>query len=200
MVYRYILALAGLALFLAFLPRTLSGNIIPDGVAVPVETAVGIANQEQAVPVLSVGRPARIKIPAIHVDAVVEQVGVTSDGTMDVPKVPDDVAWFGEGPRPGENGTAVIAGHEGWKDGIPAVFDGLSSLHKGDQIYVEDDRGATLTFVVRESRTYDPNADTENVFSSNDGKAHLNLITCEGIWDASSKSYSKRLVVFTDKE
>lgn len=54
--------------------------------------------------------------------------------------------------------------------------------------------------MVRELRTYGPKDDVTNVFNSSDGQAHLNLITCEGIWDKASKSYSKRLVIFTDKE
>jgi hypothetical protein len=53
--------------------------------------------------------------------------------------------------------------------------------------------------VVREIQRYDPNADASSVFSSNDGKSHLNLITCEGIWDEVSQSYPQRLVIFTDK-
>ena len=48
----------------------------------------------------------------------VEDVGLTPGGAMDVPKGPSDVAWFDLGPRPGEVGSAVIAGHEGWKDNI----------------------------------------------------------------------------------
>lgn len=148
----------------------------------------------------NLGLPIRLKIPAISVDAAVEYVGIAPDGTMDVPKGPQDVAWFNLGPRPGENGTAVIAGHYGWKNGIPAVFDTISTLHKGDRLFIEDDKGLTTTFVVRELRTFDEKGDSSSVFSSDDEKAHLNLITCEGVWNAVTKSYSERLVVFTDKE
>lgn len=144
--------------------------------------------------------PIRLRIPKINIDAAVEHVGLTSHGTMDVPKGPADVAWFDLGPRPGEDGNAVIAGHEGWKNGIPAVFDNLYKLQKGDELYVEDEKGAITTFVVREVRMYGENEDASVVFGSSDGKAHLNLITCEGIWNAAQKSYSNRLVVFTDKE
>lgn len=119
---------------------------------------------------------------------------------MDVPKGPNDVAWFNLGPRPGEIGSAVISGHYGWKNNIPAVFDNLHKLRKGDKVYVEDKNGATITFVVRELRTYDQNEDASDVFGSSDGKAHLNLVTCTGTWNKAQKSYSKRLVVFTDKE
>jgi hypothetical protein len=36
------------------------------------------------------------------------------------------------------------------------------------------------------------------LFLGSNDKAHLNLITCDGVWDVTKKSYSKRLVVFAD--
>lgn len=150
---------------------------------------------------VSFGLPARLKIPKINVDAFVESMGLTSDGAMEAPKRGRNVGWYSLGPRPGNIGSAVMDGHFGrWKNGEGSVFDDLNTLQKGDRIYVEDDKGITATFVVRESRSFDPNADATDVFDSNDGKAHLNLITCEGIWNKDSKSYSERLVVFADKE
>ena len=147
------------------------------------------------------GLPVRLKIPKINVDAAVLSLGLTSDGAMDIPKGPDDVAWYNLGQRPGEKGSAVMAGHYGtWKNGTGSVFDNLNDLEKGDFIYVEDDQGKTSTFVVSESRSYDPNAEASEVFESSDEKSHLNLITCEGIWSKTAKSYSQRLVIFTDKE
>lgn len=159
-----------------------------------------IFTQEQE-QINSVGLPVRLKIPTIEVDATVEQVGLTPGGAMDTPKGPDNVGWFNLGTRPGDEGSAVMAGHYGtWKNGKGSVFDNLHKLNKGDKIYIEDDKGATVAFVVRESRNYEPKADAVDVFSSDDEKAHLNLITCEGIWDKDSKSYSQRLVIFTDRE
>lgn len=144
--------------------------------------------------------PTRLKIPSINVDAAIESVGLTTDGAMDVPKQPDDVAWYNLGIRPGGLGSAVIDGHSGYKNNRPAVFDNLYKLSKGDKIYVEDGKGVMTTFVVREIRKYNPNADAADVFSSNDDQAHLNLITCTGFWNKIWKSHSERLVVFTDKE
>jgi LPXTG-site transpeptidase (sortase) family protein len=148
----------------------------------------------------SYGLPVRLTIPVIGVDAVIEYVGVTPEGAMDAPKGPQNVAWFKLGPHPGEIGSAVMAGHYGWKDNTPAVFDELSKLRKGDTISVEDERGVLSTFVVRDSRLLGENEDASSVFTSSDGKAHLNLITCEGVWNAATKSYDKRLVVFADKQ
>ncbi|MDP2650578.1 MAG: class F sortase [bacterium] len=182
-----IVALTGLAfspaLFSDFIQQSLN---LPNGKQV---------QQEQ----VSSGLPIRLKIPKLNVDSAVEYVGLTPDGVMDVPKERANVAWFNLGPPPGENGSAVLAGHYGWKNGKASVFDNLYKLRKGDKLYIENDKGEIISFVVRESRRYDPEADATEVFGSSDGKAHLNLVTCEA-WDEVSKTYSKRLVVFTDKE
>ena len=144
--------------------------------------------------------PINFRIPKIKVDATIEQVGLTSALSMQAPKNPSDVGWFSMGPRPGEVGSAVIAGHYGWKDAIPAAFDNLHALVKGDKLFVQDKDGTTVTFIVREVLLYGEKDDASAIFGSSDGKAHLNLITCEGIWNKVSKSYSDRRVVFADSE
>lgn len=146
------------------------------------------------------GLPVRLKIPSINVDAIVEYVGLTQNGAMDIPKKYASVAWYNLGPRPGEIGNAVIDGHYGWEDGKESIFNNLYKLRKGDKLYIEDDKGEVISFVVREARRYDPEDEASAVFVSNDEKSHLNIITCEGLWNKVSKSYSKRLVVFADKE
>ena len=120
---------------------------------------------------------------------------------MESPKGPSDVSWYNLGPRPGEIGSAVMAGHYGaWKDGSLSVFQNLTKLQKGDRVSVKDENGQTINFIVRESKNFSATDDASSVFISNDGKAHLNLITCEGVWNGSDKSYSNRYVVFTNKE
>jgi len=86
-----------------------------------VENASALQGLVQADP----GLPVRLKIPKINVDSAFEYVGLTPQGAMDVPKGPAEVGWFKLGTRPGEIGSAVVAGHSGWKNGIPAVFDNL---------------------------------------------------------------------------
>lgn len=167
--------------------------IVFSGLALSIVT---LLSQEQT----TFESPARLKIPSINVDAPVEYVGLTPDGAMAVPKGPNEVVWFNLGPRPGENGSAVISGHYGWKNDTPAVFDNLHELRKGDQISFEDGEGVNVTFVVRETRIYSKDEAAPDVFSSSDGKAHLNLITCAGAWNDAGGTYSERLVVFTDKE
>lgn len=144
------------------------------------------------------GLPVRLRIPSIKVDSTIEYVGLTSKGAMDVPKVPGNVAWFSPGTRPGENGSAVIAGHYSWRgNGNGGVFRNLSKLRKGDLLYIVDDKGTTVSFVVRESRLYDWDADAREVFASDSG-TNLNLVTCAGTWDSSKQSSTKRRVIFAE--
>jgi len=149
----------------------------------------------------NVSQPVQFQIPKINVNATIEEVSLTSAGAVGVPKGIANVAWFALGPRPGERGNSIIVGHYGWyKNGTPAVFNNLNKLKPGDKLYVKDSKGVTVTFVVRELKIFSAGEDSSGVFSLDDGKAHLNLITCEGIWDKTQKTYSSRLVVFTDKE
>lgn len=177
------------ALTLMVIPKAQENKI-----AAPVQNYILRTRQER------LALPVRIKIPSISVDTDVGHVGLNPDGAMDTPKDPETTAWFDLGPRPGEVGSAVISGHFGWKNNIPAVFDNLNKLKKGDKVYVENEKGQTIAFIVRDSKKYDSNAYASEVFNSNDGKTHLNLITCEGAWNKKLKSYSDRLVVFADKE
>lgn len=144
------------------------------------------------------GLPVRLKIPIIGVDTAIEDAYITSDGRMDVPAGSVNVAWYALGPHPGQKGSAVIGGHFGIDNGIPKVFYNLNKLEVGDKIYVVDDNSETLAFVVRSIKLFGRNADAGTVFFSGDGLAHLNLITCEGVWNKVNDSYPDRRVVFTD--
>ncbi len=144
------------------------------------------------------GLPVRLEIPVIGVDSAVEDALITPDGKMDVPEGSKNVAWFALGPHPGDVGSAVIGGHFGIQNDVPFVFYNLDKLRIGDKIYVVNDKGDTLTFQVRLIELFDRNADATTVFTSSDGLAHLNLITCEGIWNQTNGNYPERRVVFAD--
>lgn len=57
------------------------------------------------------GIPVRLNIPAIRVNADIESVGITSNGNMGTPKAAMNAGWLSPGIRPGETGSAFIAGH-----------------------------------------------------------------------------------------
>jgi len=139
---------------------------------------------------------AHLLIPKISLNAIIKDEGMTPGGAMAVPDNNLDVGWFSIGTRPGEIGSAVIGGHNRW-DNNAGVFGRLSELQKGDVLTVVDAKGFSTSFTVSATRLYDPTDNGKTIFDSLTG-SHLNLITCSGIWDKKTKSYSKRLVIFTD--
>ena len=165
-----------------------SGQVTDTGAYSKIRTAESVAK----------GLPVRLQIPIIGVNSTIEDAYITSDGRMDVPAGSENVAWFALGPEPGQKGSAVIGGHYGIDNGIPKVFYNLNNLKVGDKVYVVDDFGNTLAFMVSSIRLFDRNADSTSVFISNDGLAHLNIITCEGVWNKVNDSYPDRRVIFTD--
>jgi LPXTG-site transpeptidase (sortase) family protein len=179
-------------------------NLFTHGGAVTPASASPVAQVMDVVPTVmpvgSIEKPSRIKIQSIAVNAVVEHVALTKDGSMDVPKRPWDAAWYELGPRPGEAGSAVLAGHIDWYNGAKGVFKNLYKLRPGNTIQIQDKNGVTTTFVVKKIRTLDASADATELFHSEDGKSHLNIVTCDGVWDRRAKQYTKRLVVFADKK
>ncbi len=186
----------------AVIADTLFGWQLPSGVRFPSAGLAGgpIAysniRQPGGVPQ---GLPVRLQIPVIAVDSAIEDALITPDGRMDIPAGTENVAWFALGPHPGDVGSAVIGGHFGISNGVKFVFYDLDKLVVGDKVYVVNDEGETLAFQVKRIQLFDRNADATTVFTSYDGKAHLNLITCEGIWNQVNGTYPLRRVVFTDK-
>ena len=138
--------------------------------------------------------PARLKIPSLGVNAKVESVGVKADGTMATPSNFDNVAWSSPGAKPGEQGSAVFAGHVNNALLKSGVFEHLSQIKKGDYITIEDNAGKVLVYKVSSIEEYQPDASTDALFATT-GPSRLVLITCDGEWVQSARSYDKRLVV-----
>lgn len=141
--------------------------------------------------------PTKIRIEKLDVNASIESVGMDKEGRMDVPQDPDNAAWYTLGFKPGDMGSAVIAAHFDKPDGSPAVFAELTTLTSGDTITVEDSEGKELTYTVQSTATYPFDAfPLQKVFNTTSSRG-LNLITCDGTWDKSKKSYSNRFVVYS---
>jgi len=155
-------------------------------------------SMDQSMPAAGlVGRPQRLRIPMLALDAPIQAVGVRSDGSMDVPQSLSEVGWLDTAPAPGQLGTAVISGHRDSESGTPAVFWDLGRLRPGNRLYVTDADGDELVFVIREVATYPLGGfPTFRVFASTDVRA-LNLITCAGGWVRRKGMYDQRLVVYS---
>lgn len=163
------------------------------------DTEVSVPAEKQA-ETNPLHHPVRVQIPKLGIDAKVQEVGVTVSGNMGVPSNFTDVGWYKYGVAPGGTGSAVIAGHVDNGLGLSGVFKKLGDLQEGDEVIIERKDGKRLTFIVTEKRSYQYNEVPTGIVFNPAGSTRLNLITCEGSWVKSAKTYDQRLVVFTKLE
>jgi LPXTG-site transpeptidase (sortase) family protein len=140
--------------------------------------------------------PVTLRVPAIGVDTPVMQLGLASDGTVQVPPITahDRAGWYRQSPTPGQTGPSVILGHVtvgAYGDG---VFRHLAKLRKGDRIEAGLENGTTATFTVTTVRTA-PKAEfpTDEVYGNVD-RPELRLITCGGT--RTGTGYLDNVIVF----
>jgi len=143
-------------------------------------------------------KPITISIPSINVDADIEEVGLDPQRNMDVPKKAENTGWYRLGPRPGDIGSAVIAGHLDDPNGDPAVFWDLKKLKPGEEIIITDKKGDRHKFIVKKVENYPwDDFPLNEVFADKSGKK-LNLITCGGEWNKEERNYSQRTVIYSE--
>ena len=140
--------------------------------------------------------PVALRIPAIGVRTRLIRLGITPQGTLQVPTSTSVAGWYTGSPRPGAIGSSVIAGHIDSYLG-PGVFYRLRLLHPGNKIFVRQADGRLATFRVTAVRQY-PKAHfpTGQVYGPTPD-AELHLITCGGTFDYATGSYLSNVVVFS---
>lgn len=148
-----------------------------------------------ATPIVAASAPVSVLVPAVGIRSPLVRLGLTTEGALGVPADFSRAGWYVGGPRPGDAGPAVIAGHVDSRSG-PAVFYRLRELRVGDQIRVGRRDGSEVTFAVTDVRQYPKNAfPTRDVYGAVPNP-QLRLITCAGAFDAERSSYRSNLVVF----
>lgn len=136
--------------------------------------------------------PTRLVIPAIGVDAYIEQVGIY-DGVMGTPAGPMNVGWYPAFSSPGTGSNVVMAGHVDYYTVGPAVFYSLGSLGAGSEIYVTGPNGEGITYAVTGSTVVGADTPAENVLGGPGGES-LTLITCGGSFNG--VAYDSRTIVY----
>ncbi len=137
--------------------------------------------------------PVRLLIPGIAVDAVVEARGLDGQRNLETPRDSHEVAWYDQGPRPGQPGNSIINGHVNWWTGS-AVFARLGELRPGDEVVVIRQDGSRASFKVSSRRILAATARDASLFAPSTAST-LTLITCAGPWDLRSGSDTERLLV-----
>jgi LPXTG-site transpeptidase (sortase) family protein len=197
-----------------FVPVQSSGSVVAGTVAAPVVNVgevgsraelVGPANVARVAPAIPVAMtfhaalgaitPARLRIPSIGVDAAVAGVGLMPDGSMGAPTDLWTSSWLSSSARPGQAGSAVIAGHRGI--GTQALFSHLENVRPGDRIHVSDASGGELVYEVTRVAPMDLSVATQLQVFGKTNQQQLVLITCFGHYSRSTGTYDHRLVVFS---
>ncbi|MGH3224487.1 MAG: class F sortase [Streptosporangiaceae bacterium] len=174
---------AGPALHLPARPSPVPAPSV--GTVAPVWLTTG---QRTAPPVL-------LTIPAIGVRTKLIDLGLNSNGTLQVPASTAVAGWYSGSPSPGAVGAAVIAGHVDSRAGL-GVFFWLRTLRPGDRVYIGRSDGTTVVFTVTKVQMYVKDQfPTASVYGPAPD-AELRLITCGGTFDRSLGSYLSNVVVF----
>ncbi len=140
--------------------------------------------------------PVTLRVPAIGLSTPVSTLGLTADGSVQVPSDIVQVGWFRLGPTPGQLGSAVILGHVDNYTG-PGVFFQLRTLAPGDEVDVDLADGITARFVVNAVVMYSKaQFPADRVYASH-GSSALQLVTCGGTFDHQTGHYLSNVVVYT---
>lgn len=140
-------------------------------------------------------RPRTVAIEPGGIVAPVTAVGADPlTGEMQIPSDPSTVGWYAPGARPGERGSAVIAGHVAF-DGHRGALATLVGVEPGAVVLVSFDDDTVQTFRVTQRTAYSKaDLPTGDLFGR-DGPARLVLITCGGTFDHGTRTYQDNVVV-----
>jgi hypothetical protein len=142
-----------------------------------------------------VAAPVRIRIPAMHVDSKLIDLGLQSDGSVAVPPRTDVAGWYDGGPKPGQPGPAVILGHVDSKDG-PGIFLGLHAVKAGTEIRVDRADGSSVTFAVTKVQKVAKTKFPTDLVYAPTLDPTLRLVTCGGSFDRAKGSYRDNVIAF----
>ncbi|GAA2720782.1 class F sortase [Cellulomonas aerilata] len=148
-------------------------------------------------PVLPASDPVALSIPSIGVASdVLEPLALDAAGVLPAPTDYALPGWYTGGPRPGQFGPAVVAGHVDGPDG-PAVFYRLGELAVGANVEVTRADGTVATFVVDAVERYaKAEFPTSRVYGNTTDRAELRLITCGGAFDRTTGHYVDNIVAY----
>jgi LPXTG-site transpeptidase (sortase) family protein len=163
------------------------------GAPVPAEQPPAATAEDTTAAVVRIGRPTRVEIPSIQVDSALVPVGLEPSGAMQTPNF-GMAAWYEPGPRPGENGPAVVVAHVDSKAG-PDVFYRLRELKPGDRVTVHREDGASTFAVESREQIAKDKLPVDRIWNQT-SEPVLRLITCGGAFNRAAGSYLDNIIVY----
>ena len=137
----------------------------------------------------------RLQIPKLDIDAEVVVLGVDTDGQMQAPDSPNEVAWYDFTASPGTSGNALFSGHLDYARFGPAVFSQLADLDVADEVFITLSDGTIYAYHVTSSTVYNAaKAPLDEIIGPTADEV-ITLITCAGTFDARAREYDQRVIV-----
>ncbi|MGW4248741.1 class F sortase [Nocardia sp. NPDC004722] len=140
--------------------------------------------------------PVSFAISSIKATGSLISVGLNTDGSVQVPADYRQAGWYQKGPAPGEEGSAVILGHVDSYKG-EGVFFSLKKVRPNDIVDVTRADGKTAHFKVTDVRMYEKTQFPDQLVFGPRGGATLQIVTCGGAFNQTTKSYESNVVVFS---
>jgi Sortase domain len=163
--------------------------VTPTSTPVPVVTPAPFPSPVQVL----AADPLRVRLDRLGLDLAVVPMGVADDGQMALPERLDEVGWYRFGPRPGEVGSAVLAGHVDSRRYGVGPLARLRDAAVGDDVVVTT-TAAEQAFTVTEVRSISKaEVPLQEVFRR-EGVPVLRMLTCGGPYSPNA-GYSDNVVL-----
>jgi sortase (surface protein transpeptidase) len=141
----------------------------------------------------------RVYIPALAVDAEIQDTGYDARRTMQVVAAADIISWLREGAIPGNDGNAILAGHNKWGGKKCPLFE-LDTLQIGDEMVIEYGDGSSLKFMLESVFVYALATAPANLIMDISGEARVTVITCKAPFNTKTGTSDNRIVAIFKEE
>ncbi len=142
-----------------------------------------------------VGPPINVSLPSQHASGSVVPIGVDDNEALAIPKDVRTAGWYQFGPKPGQPGSAVLAGHvDDHLQGV-GLFAVIGDLDIGDEVVITDAGHVQRTFrVIAREEWHKTQVPMARLFART-GPPRLVLLTCGGDFDRDTLSYVDNIAV-----
>jgi len=143
--------------------------------------------------------PVRMRIPRLSADDPIEGTGYDETDTMEIVASAYIISWLMEGPIPGNDGNAILGGHNRW-GGIDGSLLHLDELDIGDDMVIDYADGSSLTFRLESVFVYPlATADAEKIMDLT-GEARVTVITCKDPYNPAIGTSDNRIIAVFKEE
>ena len=140
--------------------------------------------------------PERLNISVIGSSGCIERVGLNDVGAVAVPSSIYTAGWYVDSALPGQPGLSIIDGHISGYYNENGIFQKLHMLRAGDTYTVELGSGDVLHYEVTSVQSVSLKEAAKAMMTREESiKSQLNLVTCGGRYDETTKLFDQRVIV-----